>query len=149
MRVGWILGLALMLVACSSGSGGSGGIGGSTASGGSAGTAGAASCGSLESQYATALKDAKSCTPNAKTNECTLQVSDQLSCPCAATYVNAGNVDAVKKLGTLGLAWMDGKCSSGVGCPNHFCPPPSSGVCQADATGTTGTCVDAFSDAGP
>lgn len=124
-------------------SGGSGGVG---AMGGAPG-GGGAPCSSLATAYDEALKKAKACNPAVDMEQCTSTLPDALDCPCAPTYVNPANAEALKTLGDLKYFWDAQKCSEGIACPAIACEAPVAGSCQPDAAGATGTCEDMFTNA--
>jgi len=123
-------------------SGGSGGIG---ASGGAPG-GGGAPCNSLAEAYVDTLKKAKVCNPFIDMEECTQKVADALMCPCGTTFVNPGNVEAMKTLGDLQYFWDAQKCGDGIGCPAIACEEPALGSCTADSATATGACQDMYTN---
>lgn len=125
--------------------GGSGGVGGVAGDGGAPG-GGGAPCASLSAAYLDTLKKAKACNPFIDMEECTATVADALDCPCANTYVNPGNSEAMKTLSDLKYFWDAQKCGEGIGCPAIACEPPLSGSCTPDSTGSSGVCQDNFSN---
>lgn len=116
------------------GTGGVVGTGGAVGTGGDKGNNdGGESCGQLESDYANALTDARSCTPGAQ-NQCQKLVDSSISCPGCKQYVNdTTTLDAIT------AAWDAANC----GATPHACPA------IACVVPTTVTCVATSSDNGP
>lgn len=124
--------------------GGTGGVGGGSSGGAPGG--GGAPCAALNDAYAQALQSAKVCNPFIDFNECMKPVPDALMCPCAQTYVNPGNTQAVATLDELQAQWNLQKCFEGIGCPAIACEQPALGTCEPNAGGDTGTCADLFTN---
>jgi hypothetical protein len=131
-------------VSGSGGLGAAGGVGGG-ASGGAPG-GGGAPCAALNQAYAETLQSAKQCNPFIDMNECTDQMPDALMCPCASTFVNPGNTQAMSTLKELQAQWNLQKCFEGIGCPAIACEQPAFGTCQPTASGETGACEDLFTN---
>ncbi|MFO0566140.1 MAG: hypothetical protein U0263_10795 [Polyangiaceae bacterium] len=143
-----------------SGSGGGGAVSGSggTSGGGTGGTgtggvstggvsgSGGAPCSVLDTTYAATLVQAKVCNPALDMEQCTAKVPDALACPCAFTFVNAGNASALNSLTELSAQWSLQKCSEGIDCPAIACEAPALGSCKADATTGSGSCQDMFTN---
>lgn len=154
--VAW-LALCAALASCggkseSGGSGGASGAGGGTGATGATGGGGTgatggtggstATCDMLESAYAAALAEAKTCNPVLSSLQCTQVVDTELPCPCT-TYVNPANAAAVAKLASLRAEFDQKQCMEGIACPAIACIPPQSGGCEPNDPGTGGGhCVD-------
>jgi hypothetical protein len=100
----------------------------------------------LNEAYAQALQSAKVCNPFIDFNECMQTMPDALMCPCAQTYVNPGNTQAMGTLKELQAQWNLQNCSEGIGCPAIACEQPALGTCEPNAGGDTGTCADLFTN---
>jgi hypothetical protein len=128
--------------------GGSGGAtGGSSGFGGTAGLGGGtggAPCDALAAAYAQTLTQAKVCNPFMDMETCTQLVPDALVCPCGNTYVSAMNQQALGTLKQIQSQWDAQNCGAGIMCPAIACEQPAAGVCEVDASGSSGSCVDYF-----
>jgi hypothetical protein len=127
------------------GSVGGAGAGGSAGNGGDGGAVGGAGglsreqCDALKAQYATALGDARGCSPGAA-DPCPTKITPGLGCPGCTTFVRT---DA--QLVPLASMWNAGKCARFVqACPGAACaPPPTRAECVATAVGSAqGMCRD-------
>jgi hypothetical protein len=141
--------LTLSLVACGSitTTGGTGGAGGGTGQGGATGGAGpgtggtggtggagGASCAQLQTEYASALARAKTCSPNLA-SQCGKTAPDQLACPCPTFVNDTAGLDAIK------ARWSQAGCQDSTVCPAIACVSPRSATCRpSDAGGAS--CVD-------
>jgi len=127
--------------------GGGGGAGGTSGSGGSVGGApggGGAPCSALVQAYEETLLKAKSCNPVLSKLQCTAQVPDALDCPCAPTFVNPDNVEAMKTFEELTYFWKTQGCGATIDCPAISCESPALGACEPDPAAGTGQCTDMF-----
>ncbi len=150
LRLGLVLAVAsLFTAACGSvtmtgGTGGQNGSGGANATGGNKGTGGTKggtggaggageTCAQLQNEYAAALPQAKSCSPNSGGGACDQQAPSTLGCSCQTSVNNKNTLDQIQS------RWDQAGCQAA--CPAIACIAPRSGVCQAaDAGG--GTCAD-------
>jgi len=116
------------------GGGGTGGVGtGGNGTGGGGGQGGGKSCDALESDYNTALTDAKKCTIGAA-NQCQQLVNSSLSCPGCKQYVNDTTT-----LTALQTQWNDQGCGSALHvCPAIACVVPTASVCNSNPSGGPG-----------
>jgi hypothetical protein len=121
--------------------GGSSGFGGT---GGFGGGSGGAPCDALAAAYAQTLTQAKVCNPFMDMETCTQLVPDALVCPCGDTYVSTMNQQALVKLKQIQSQWDAQNCGAGIMCPAIACEQPAAGVCEVDASGSSGSCVDYF-----
>jgi len=112
---------------------GSGGRGGGT--GGNHGTGGgtADSCTQLQNEYAAALPQARSCSPNSGGGQCEQQAPSTLGCSCQTVVNDKSQLDQIQN------RWTVAGCQTV--CPAIACLAPTTGICRtADAGG--GTCAD-------
>jgi hypothetical protein len=133
-------------VGCSSteppadGGGQRGGAGG-TGAAGHAGTSGAdagQTCAALIRDYADAFAEALICSPLLTIVQCTKTASPSLQCPTCQIHVNdTTRLDAIR------AAYYARTDCLVVPCPAILCvQPATTGACQANDSGSTGTCVD-------
>lgn len=132
------------------GGGGTSGSGGGTSGGSGGGTSGApggggAPCAALAEVYLEQLDAARTCDPSIDGPQCTLQVADELPCPCAPTFVDASNTAAVSSLGEVAAQWQMQQCG-GDPCPAIACQLPTSAVCEPDPGTGLGRCKDVYPD---
>ncbi|HXU60119.1 MAG TPA: hypothetical protein VN962_00360 [Polyangia bacterium] len=113
------------------GTGGAAGrFGGGT--GGNSGT----SCTQLESEYATELAKAKTCSPNAS-NQCQQTAPNALACGCE-TFVNDRS-----GLDQLQSRWNQAGCQGSTLCPAIACVMPRAASCRA-GDGGGASCQDSL-----
>lgn len=110
------------------GTSGQNGRGGSGGSGKGTGGTGGESCAQIETAYATALQQAKSCSLGAS-NQCQQTAPSSLACGCD-TFVNDRSM-----LDTLQSRWNQANCQNGALCPAIACIMPKSASCRATDAG--------------
>lgn len=97
-------------------------------------------CDTLHQQYLEAIDDAQVCDPGINLAQCTLQLDDQLACPCP-TFVNPSNAAAIRQAQSLQAQWDALGCSAQVNCPAVECIAPMSASCVANSI-AIGACID-------
>lgn len=139
----------------SAGNGGSGATDGGTGGGGTGGggTGGApggggAPCSALLQAYGETLAKAKECNPVLSTTQCTAQVADRLDCPCAPTFVNPTNAQALQTLDEISSFWKSQHCGDAIDCPAIACETPALGACEPDPSSGVGHCTDMYTNGG-
>lgn len=101
-------------------------------------------CAALETQYAAALEEAKSCDPTIDVEQCTERIADQLACPCP-TSVAPVNASAMTTLLTLATEWDTLGCGQNVACPDVECPEIQGAFCApSTSSGGEGSCQEQF-----
>jgi len=95
----------------------------STGTGGAAGAYSAMSCSELDAEYLKEFQMARICSPDVSALECTLEVDNQLYCPCPR-FVNPANASAVAHLNELSAGWEAKSCPP-------MAPTCDAGTCQA------------------
>lgn len=83
-------------------------------------------CQDIESEYAQALEQAKSCDPH-QPNHCSEVLVEGLVCGCEA-FVNPERADAIAQVKALQKQYGAGQCGEGVAC--GACLPPLSARCS-------------------
>jgi hypothetical protein len=83
-------------------------------------------CQDIESEYGTAIDQAKSCDPH-QANPCSKVIVEGLICGCE-TFVNPEHVEAIAQVQALQKQHGERQCSQGVAC--GACLPPLSARCS-------------------
>lgn len=91
-------------------------------------------CPTIESEYATALDEARQCDPALDVEQCTRAVPVGLVCGCPS-FLNPGRAEAIARLSDLAAEHAAAECSAGVVC--GACLEPTRALCNA-----AGRCED-------
>jgi hypothetical protein len=111
----------------------SGGTGGAAGGNHGSGGGGGESCSQLQNEYAAALPQARSCSPNSGGTQCAQQAPSTLGCSCQTSVNDKNQLDQIQ------TRWTVAGCQTV--CPAIACIAPRSGIClPADAGG--GSCAD-------
>src|SRR5688572_2875804 len=110
------------------GSSAGGGHGGSTAGGTTSGSGNAERCAEIETEYAIALEEQISCSPNGQ-NQCGSSAEAAPGCDCQV-FIQPKDPFAIEALLNLQFDWFDADCSD-PDCPAD-CSSGSQGTCAAN-----------------
>jgi Kazal-type serine protease inhibitor domain len=99
-------------------------------------------CAVLETAYATALAEAKTCDPAIDIEQCTERIGDALACPCPTSF-NPDNA-AAETLKSLKDAWDDQQCGALISCPAVECPEITAATCLPGQSGAEGVCSEIY-----
>jgi hypothetical protein len=86
-------------------------------------------CGDIESQYSTAVAEAKACNPALSIDQCTELIPVGLPCSCH-TFTNPANTDAGATMRELERVYAQNECGADIEC--EPCINPSSAFCSPE-----------------